>query len=295
MRPNYPIYIISKNRSESRYTSKALEKIDVPYKIVIEPQDYDDYAKVINPKQIIVLPDNDYGTSVFARNFVWEHSLANGDKRHWILDDNISEFYRLHNNYRWITYSGAMFKAAEDFTDRYTNVALSGFNYKAFCVPTEKMPPFYLNTRIYSCILIDNNIPYRWRGIYNEDTDLSIRVLIDGYCTILFNAFVAGKKATMIMKGGNTDKLYAKGRNSRIKMTESLIDQHPDIVKKTWKFNRCHHQVDYRSFKHTKLIKRDDLVIEPGINEYGMKLHAFDSIEDAYEYCVPKENNKGKI
>lgn len=42
----------------------------------------------------------------------------------------------------------------------------------------------------------------------NEDTDLSFRALKDGYCTILFNAFLCDKAQTMTMKGGNTDELY---------------------------------------------------------------------------------------
>ena len=54
MNPKYPIYIISKGRHESRYTSKALEKMRVPYHIVVEPQEYDDYASVIDPKKIYV-------------------------------------------------------------------------------------------------------------------------------------------------------------------------------------------------------------------------------------------------
>ena len=44
MNPQYPIYIISKGRWESRKTSRALEKMNVPYHIVIESQEYDQYA-----------------------------------------------------------------------------------------------------------------------------------------------------------------------------------------------------------------------------------------------------------
>ena len=59
--PIYPIYIISKGRWESRLTSKTLEKLDVPYHIVIEPQEYDNYAAVIDPKKIHVLPFSNLG------------------------------------------------------------------------------------------------------------------------------------------------------------------------------------------------------------------------------------------
>jgi hypothetical protein len=39
MTPQYPVYVISKSRWESRLTVKALEKMGVPYHIVIEPQE----------------------------------------------------------------------------------------------------------------------------------------------------------------------------------------------------------------------------------------------------------------
>lgn len=271
--PNYPVYIISKGRWERRLTSKALEKMGVPYHIVIEPQEYDNYAAVIHPSKILVLPFSNLGQgSIPARNWVWEHSMSIGAKRHWILDDNIEAFHRLNRNMKPIAETGAIFKAAEDFTDRYENIAISGFNYYSFCKTTDRVPPFYLNTRIYSCILIKNDIPYRWRGIYNEDTDLSIRVLKDGFCTVLFNAFLAGKVTTMRMKGGNTDELYAD--DGRKKMAEALAELHPDIVKVVWKFNRWHHQVDYRLFKRNKLILKSDVTIKEGVNNYGMKLIA---------------------
>jgi hypothetical protein len=121
--------------------------------------------------------------------------------------------------------------------------------------------------------LIKNDIPYRWRGRYNEDTDLSLRVLKDGWCTVLFNAFLAGKVTTMRMTGGNTDELYQD--DGRKKMAEELVEQHPDVAKVVWKFNRWHHQVDYSSFKKNELIRKDNQTIPSGINNYGMVLKEF--------------------
>ena len=142
--------------------------------------------------------------SIPARNWVWEHSVSIGAERHWILDDNIRAFLRFNRNSKIVVASGTIFKAAEDFTDRYENIALSGFQYSMFVWRKHSYPAYLINTRIYSCILIKNNIPYKWRGRYNEDTDLSLRVLKDGWCTVLFNAFLARKTTTMTMKGGNT-------------------------------------------------------------------------------------------
>jgi hypothetical protein len=275
MNPKYPIYIISKGRWERRQTSKALELMKVPYHIVIEPQEYDNYARHIDKSKILILPFSNLGQgSIPARNWVWEHSVSIGAKRHWILDDNMDSFYRVNNNMKLLVTTGVIFNAAEDFVDRYENVAIAGFQYNSFVFKDAVVPPYRLNTRIYSCILIKNDINYRWRGKYNEDTDLSIRVLKDGYVTMLFNAFLVNKETTMRAKGGNTDELY-KQTNNRKEFAESLKNQHPDVVEVTWKFNRWHHHVNYKPFLKNKLIKKQNLFIKDGVNNYGMVIKEF--------------------
>ena len=277
MNPKYPVYVISKGRWESRLTSKALERMKVPYHIVVEPQEFDNYASVIDKQKILTLPFSNLGQgSIPARNWVWEHSISVNAKKHWIMDDNIYDFYRLNRNTRNIVQTGTIFKICEDFTDRYENVPISGLNYRFFMVPTDSHPPYYLNTRVYSCILINNTLKHKWRGRYNEDTDLCIRALKDGFCTILFNAFLQEKAGTMTVKGGNTDELYAD--DGRLKMAKSLQEQHPDICTITWKFNRWQHQVNYTVFEKNKLIRKKNVEIKQGIDNYGLVLNTFDKI-----------------
>ena len=284
MNPKYPIYVISKGRWESRLTSKALEAMGVPYYIVVEEQEYDNYASVISNDKILILDkkyQQEYDTCDSlgdskskgpgpARNFCWEHSLTNGATKHWVMDDNIMAFGRLNYNLLVRVSSGTILKCAEDFVDRYENVAISGFQYDFFRPSKCRQPPYILNTRIYSCLLMNNSIPYRWRGRYNEDTDLSLRVLKDGWCTVQFNVFRQEKAGTQTIKGGNTDEFYAQeGTLNKSKMIEEL---HHDVAKVVWKFGRWHHQVDYSSFKKNSLTKKEGLVIPDRINNYGMKL-----------------------
>lgn len=245
--------------------------MNVPFKLVVEPQEYDEYSNITEKENILQLPFSNLGQgSIPARNWVWEHSISEGFHRHWILDDNINGFVRLNKNMKIPVGDGTIFRCAEDFIERYTNVALAGFDYRFCSKQNQKLFPCRLNTRIYSCILIKNDIDFRWRGRYNEDTDLSIRALKAGYCTILFQAFLCNKMATMTMSGGNTDELY-KG-DGRLKMAESLCEQHPDVSKITYKFGRYQHQVDYSKFKNNFLIKKKDIKIENKINNYGMIL-----------------------
>ena len=273
--PRYPVYVISKGRWESRLTSRALERIETPYRIVVEPQEYEAYAAVIDPAKILVLPFSNLGQgSIPARNWVWDHATDEGHARHWIVDDNISTFFRFNRNLKVPVSSGNIFCAMEDFTDRYENIPIAGPNYKMFASRKTVIPPLFLNTRVYSCILLSNDVPYRWRGRYNEDTDLSLRLLKDGYCTVLFNAFLAEKMTTMAMTGGNTEALYKlnDGLDGRLLMAQSLQRQHPDVVKITRKWGRWQHQVDYRPFKHNRLIRKPGVEIPDEPNEYGMRL-----------------------
>jgi len=273
MNPRYPVYIISKGRHESRLTSKALEYMRVPYRIVIEPQEFDLYSSVIDPKKILVLPFSNLGQgSIPARNWVWNHSIGEGWGRHWLMDDNINCFMRFNANLKVPVDSGTVLRCMEDFTERYKQVAFSGPNYKMFASrKSGNIRPYTPNTRVYSCTLINNSIPYRWRGKYNEDTDICLRALRDKYRTILFNAFLQEKATTMTMKGGNTDNVYIDGDNRR-KFAESLKSQHPDHVAITKKFGRWHHHVNYDDFKRNKLERIGGLNIPPGTNNYGMKL-----------------------
>lgn len=269
--PKYPLYIISKGRADVCKTSKALDQMNLKHNVVVEPQEYDEYKTYIKPQnKIITLPFSNLGQgSIPARNFVWNHSQEKGHDRHWILDDNIQNFYRLNNTKRIVCNSQSIFKACEDFVDRYKNVPMAGMNYTTFAMPGEKIKPFTLNTRVYSCILLENNHDIKWRGRYNEDTDLSLRFLKLGYCTILFNAFLIDKQHTMTMKGGNAD-IY-DNTNNRYEFAKSLHDQHPDVVKIVKKWNRYHHKVNYKVFTN-RLIKKDDEKKYTKVNDYDMRI-----------------------
>ncbi len=275
--PRYPVFIVSKGRADSMLTSRSLSRMKVPHYIVIEPQDEEPYLKAIenfnlsNYPKLIIAPFSNHGEGPGrARNYAWDLAIKWGYDSHWVLDCNINDFYRLHNNERLRVESGAIFRAAEDFVDRYENVPISGFQYRFFVAPNSKYPPYCLNTRIYSCLLIRNDCKHRWRGRYNEDTDICLRVLKDGDCTVQFYAFLQGKVATQTLKGGNTAEFYSKeGTYNKSKM---LVDLHPDVARLVYRYGRWHHHVDYSVFKDNKLILKPGVTIEDKINNYGMRL-----------------------
>lgn len=314
--PTHPVYIISKGRHDTMFTSRSLARMRVPHYIAIEPQDKENYENALDNFNIrdyvtlLVAPFSNHGDGPGrARNWCWDHAISIGATSHWVMDDNIQDFYRLHKNQRIRFESGVGFKVCEDFVDRFENVPVSGLQYRFFIAPNQSYPPFTINTRIYSCLLIRNDCKHRWRGRYNEDTDLSLQVLKDGDCTIQFNAFLQGKVATQTLKGGNTAEFYhaegnldkSKWRDGQLNATgtinksQMLVDMHPDVAKMVWRYGRWHHYVDYLPFqKPEHLLNPDQLKIRRnlGLRPEDNKLRLKPGVDLS---ALPKVNNYGMV
>jgi hypothetical protein len=270
--PRYPLYVPSKGRADQCQTVKFLLRDQVPFFLVVEPQEQQLYGRTFPQASLLVLPDNDQGL-IYARNWIKAHATAAGHARHWQIDDNIHKIKRRYQGKRIPCHAGMALAITEQFVDRYTNVAVAGLNYQMFLPPNQPMPPFYLNVHVYSCTLVRNSLPYGWRARYNDDTDLCLRVLADGWCTVLMNCFLIDKITTMVIKGGNTTDLYQG--DGRLKMARSLERMWRGVVMTRRRFQRPQHVIKYAWQKFdTPLQRRTDLdwTQLEGSNEFGMQL-----------------------
>lgn len=287
IQPTYPIYVITKGRWKKTLTIDTLEDMGVNFYICVEPKEYESYCS--NPKidknKILILPEDfsEQGNgAVPVRNFVWEHSVKNGFKKHWQLDDNISWFYRWNENKQLKVRDGVFFKIMEDFSDRYENLGLVSCQYKSFIPAIDTgREQFIVNTRAYSCILInsellDQRLDERWRGRYNDDTDLSLRVLSTGdLCTVNFNSLLSGKQTSGSMKGGMAEIYDNHSHNGYMKKFNALKDNWGDIIKltnKRHKDGRPHHIIEYTKLFKQPLILKEGIDMKPKINNYNMVL-----------------------
>ena len=89
MNPSYPVYIVSKGRWDKCITSKQLNLMGVPHRIVVPEDEVSIYSSFLD-HEIIPLPQkyiDDYDTCDSlgdskskghgsARNFCWDHSLS---------------------------------------------------------------------------------------------------------------------------------------------------------------------------------------------------------------------------
>lgn len=284
MNPQFPIFIPSKGRFDSRITMRAFDAMGVPYRVIVEAQEFESYAAALGRERLLVLDpafQRDYDTcdehggtkcrgSGPARNFAWHVAAGEGAPWHWVVDDNIKGFFRFNRNLKVPVADGTVFRCMEDLCLRYRNIAMAGPQYFMFVVRKTKLPPLVLNTRVYSCNLIRTDAPFRWRARYNEDVDLSLRMLKAGWVTVLFNAFLQYKLTTQTVVGGNTDAFYA--REGTAPKSEMIARLHPDVARVAWRFGRVHHHVDYRPFRRNRLVLRQGVAPPAGVDDYGMRL-----------------------
>lgn len=264
-------------------TNRHLARMGVDHFIVVEEQEADQYRAVVERATVLVLdpsykaryercddsgPDKSTGSGP-ARNFAWDHSVASGFERHWVMDDNINGFFRFNYNLKTPCVSPAFWRAMEDFVDRFEDVAMAGPNYFMFVSRKSLAPAFVVNTRIFSCNLIRNDLPFQWRARFNEDLDLSIRILKAGLCTVLFNAFLQFKMPTQSVPGGNTTEMYGGGTREKSEMIERL---HPECVRTSFRFSREHHYADFSPWKLRLPKRRAGLPEFPEVDNYGMEL-----------------------
>jgi hypothetical protein len=254
----YPIYIISKGRAYKPMTANFLKHENIPFFIAVEPQEYNEYCKAVGKKYVLKLPFSNLNLGSYpARNYCWNHSLKNKHERHFLFDDNIRGFRKLNKGKRIKCSAKEALLSLQNFTDKYENIAISGYHYAGLLDRSIKNP-FSVNTKVYSGMLIKNDLNVRWRLKYNEDVDLCLQVLDKKWCTVNLYIYLIEKTSTTAkMKGGNQTDLYQGNKwGKKILKTKSLEEIWSQYVRSTVRYGRPHHQVSWRKyFKHSLIRK----------------------------------------
>lgn len=274
--PKYPIYVVSYGRYDLRdHTIDSLQEMGVDYHICVQEREkelYEQHAKQYGwTGKIITSPNTNQGSSQ-QRNTCLEHSKQNGHKKFWLFDDNMTGWY--YFNMLQITKLNhpCVFTHLEDISDNMVEpVGVISHCYTFDVRVNDLRNPLQINTKNYSSSLIDTEIcgDIRFRLQYNEDIDFTFQVLERGIKTIGLNVFLAGKKATRTIKGGNTDSIYKDKSDKDDKMYDKfncLYETWKDTpiakyIEKTNNYHadgRTHHKINWdkvsEAFNNTKTL-----------------------------------------
>ena len=249
--PVFPIFIPSKGRAEKCLTADFLEADDIPFRLVVEPQEFDAYAARYTPAKVLSLPFRNLGSVVPARNWIKKHATDEGAAFHWQIDDNIRSLREWAGGKRRKCSARMALWTVERFIDRFENVAIAGLRHQAF----GDTKPFSINRQVYCCVLVDNQHEFQWRGKRAEDTDYSLQVLTSGLCTILINAYLIEKASTGKMRGGNTDTVYQG--DGKLEMVREMQRRWPRIVTLTRRYGipRMNLPGIWRKFSQRPILK----------------------------------------
>jgi hypothetical protein len=235
-------------------TADMLDEENTPYYLVTEPQETGQYKANYNNGHILTLPFSDIGSVTPARNWIKEHATKAGHKRHWQLDDDVQQLLIIKKGKRVKASCNYVLSNCEAFVDRYSNVAAAGLkNSQPFGYNINA--PYKKNQMVYQVMLILNDLPFLWRGNYGcEDVDFSLQLLINNWCTIVFQMFQLEAATSGNTTGGHTDMYNDDGRVNRVRELQRFWSPH--IVKMRRANNRPGFNVDkvWRKFDQS-LIK----------------------------------------
>ncbi len=204
----YTIYIPSKGRSHVNITPALLKQYNLRYKLVVEPQDYEEYCNVHSENNVVRLDRNDMGVA-YVRNYIKQYSRSIGEECHWQLDDDIDRFLLRKRGADKNTPTSPLLciSIVEYCMDMFSNVAVSGICANPFAF--SKKHAVQINRLAYQCMLVSNSTEIEIANLKaGVDWDYTLRSLEAGYCTLAFHHIMQQSAPTMKLSGGNTNIAY---------------------------------------------------------------------------------------
>lgn len=214
----FNIYIPSKSRSDC-ITGKKLKEHKINFKIVIEPQDYDEYVKKWD--NLLILDKNDKGIS-YVRQSIINYAKSLNQKYIWMIDDDITEFWFRNNNNECIKANISFLKEIEELFFNHPEKNLIGqiglYHSVWACKKNCNIPFNSENVGIVQIVgynLSKINIEYDALLDGMEDQDFTLRLLKSGIKTLRYNHF----SFKTFNKGSNKGGLYDFYKNYPISNT----------------------------------------------------------------------------
>jgi hypothetical protein len=229
-----PIYICSKGRASKPKTADLLAAASLPFVVVVEPQDYDEY-EAFRPEYRYQVMDTNDGGYVHVCNYIHAAAIAavavdGAPPWFWMLDDDIDAFYTAGDGKCTKCDAATAIRGAEEYFVENDSIAQASLEFQQYAWSATKS--WVLNTACRAAVC--THAP-RTRRLHRRpevdlkaDTDFSLQVLASGYHTarITRYAFGTGKYGRSV--GGN-DFAYAAPQAEE-RCVEALCRLWPGIV-----------------------------------------------------------------
>lgn len=203
----YPIYIPSRHRFDKPITTKVFDDDNIPYRILVEPHDYDNYRARYDDDQLIRLPKDNQGIA-YVRNYALEHARDTGHDYFWMFDDDIRSFQIRQDGKAIKTNPRPLLKLIENITNDYENIGGSCIAHSAFIFGQDGKAPVVYNSQIYCAELITTQAKARFRKGVADDIDFSMQLLHEGWVTLVYKRIGFTSATSGTISGGLVDSEY---------------------------------------------------------------------------------------
>ena len=286
---HFNFYIPSYGRAENTLTVKWLKEFHVEnYYLAIDPNQYNDYKKYHNKKNIIIRdpifrnedmydmitgiksPNSYHGTAGIYNSLLY-FSRSMGESHYWTIDDDMIALSMKAR--KKALEPGEEAKYIKDDYYRCSRLEEQyGFSYKEFTKDLEEvimatrnpgflgleklglvfMLPmmFKTGTRCYSFYLTSNKLQPDHRGQHNNDVITSLENSKNGLVNFLWEGICYSSGDTQ--SGGGLTEVYQKF--GTLDKGKTLLNAFPDLSKITFNYNRIHHTVNYNTFNKLRVL-----------------------------------------
>lgn len=216
-----PIFIPTKGRALTAKTPRLLREAGLDFCLVVEPQELGSYEESFPAEKHLVLDENDAGI-VFVRNAILEYARKQGIEWFWMLDDDISSFYKVQA-WRCVKENAReVLDMAESYIKSDREVALGALEYQQIAWAAKKA--YTDNSYAEVAVLIN---PRRIAHSYDpsmalkEDRDFAMQTILSGFKTRRVNILAFG----VPMMGKNPGGLQEKYQERRDEIAAKALIQ----------------------------------------------------------------------
>ena len=208
---SHPVYIPSKGRAHKCATAALLQQEGLPFYLVVEPQELEEYGRAFPDASFLALDRSDAGIW-YARQRIMDHARAAGHAFHWQLDDDLRRF----NEWNRPATALAALSFAGTFPERFQRIGMVSFALSQFAFAAKQ--EFRPYGRAFNAVLINtqtgHNYPDSWEYGAKEDAWLQVHMLRAGWATPIITRYsMEMKTPDGAGSGGCQDNLYALNRH----------------------------------------------------------------------------------
>ena len=207
--PKYDICILSLGRYETNYTHNLLCDMNIYHYLFVEDKEFSLYQNKINSFMCKLIncgsnPSELQLGSSPMRNYILNYFYEKGEKRIWMLDDNIQKYQRMNNGQKIENYDKNVFTSIE-------HIGICSHNVGTTVKSDGQRSIIIENGKHYSSMLLLTTPEFRFSWKYNEDIGISIDYILSGKLNLCFNHMLFIKNTSGKDKGGNTNTIYQDG------------------------------------------------------------------------------------